>query len=191
MGGHLLKGCLTTIRRVTSPSVLFSSCSAKSVEGAGANFFATFIGCLSSRELFWMISDETHCGNCFCKALTWCLGAPERGWVGNGHLSDSYLVPFYRSTYMNLYMNLSDSYLSIDQPIRTYMNIYEPIGQLPFYRSTWEGDDVDSPRGGGRLQHWTPEQGGGLSIHMTISFFRSHKGYMVKKIICTYICTWT
>ena len=38
-----------------------------------------------------MIFDETHCGNCFCKALTWCLGAPERGWVGNGHLSDSYL----------------------------------------------------------------------------------------------------
>lgn len=41
---------------------------------------------------------------------------------------------------------------------------------------------MDSPRGGGRLQHWTPEQGGGLSIHMTISFFRSHKGYMVKNL---------
>ena len=46
---------------------------------------------------------------------------------------------------------------------------------------------MDSPRGGGRLQHWTPEQGGGLSIHMTISFFRSHKGYMVKHFICMHL----
>ena len=66
-----------------------------------------------------------------------------------------------------------------------------PFKQLPLYRWTWKGDDVDGPWGGGRLQYWTPEQGGGLSIHMTISFFRSHKGHMVKNFICTYSCTWT
>ena len=90
---NLLNGCLTTISRVTFPSFLPSSCWAKRVEGTGASFFATLIGCLSRRKRLLLIgSFGSHCGNRFCKALTWCSGAPEIGSVGNGFLSEKYLL---------------------------------------------------------------------------------------------------
>ena len=43
---YLLNGCRTTISRVTSLSELPSSLFASTVEGLGASFFATLIGCL-------------------------------------------------------------------------------------------------------------------------------------------------